>query len=147
MQCMRKSVSLRATWNFTLPVNLKLQQEVLGRTNLPTFPMVMIATVTLAKHCMWCNHNNPRIKQSQPNAVQGWKIMPPTNNVEPQPFKKGWRYGIKNYCIEVPLNGITSIPNFMKIYLAVQKLLVGDTQTHTYRQTGDLTSLLSFFGK
>jgi hypothetical protein len=38
-------------------------------------------------------------------------------------------YGIKNYCIEVPLNGITSIPNFMKIYQAVKKLLVGDTQT------------------
>jgi hypothetical protein len=39
------------------------------------------------------------------------------------------------------LNGITSIPNFTKIYKAVQKLLVGDTQTD--RQTGDLISLLS----
>jgi hypothetical protein len=38
------------------------------------------------------------------------------------------------------LNAITSIPNFMKIYQAVQKLLVGDTD----RQTGDLISLLSF---
>jgi hypothetical protein len=35
--------------------------------------------------------------------------------------------GIKNWCIEVPLNGITSMPNFVKIYQAVQKLLVGDT--------------------
>jgi hypothetical protein len=49
---------------------------------------------------------------------------------------------IKNYCIEVPLKGITSVPNFMKIYQAFQKLLVGDTQTD--RQTGDLISLLSF---
>jgi hypothetical protein len=40
------------------------------------------------------------------------------------------------------LNGITSQPNIMKIYQAVQKLLVGDIQTHT--QTGDLISLLSF---
>jgi hypothetical protein len=32
----------------------------------------------------------------------------------------------------------------MKIYQAVQKLLVGYTQTHT-RETGDLISLLSFF--
>jgi hypothetical protein len=39
------------------------------------------------------------------------------------------------------LNGITSVPNFMKIYQAVQKLLVGDTQTDTHR---DLISLLSF---
>jgi hypothetical protein len=37
--------------------------------------------------------------------------------------------GIKNYFIEVPLNGITSVPNFMKFYQAVQKLLVEDTQT------------------
>jgi hypothetical protein len=31
--------------------------------------------------------------------------------------------------IMVPLNGITSVPNLMKIYQVVQKLLVGDTQT------------------
>jgi hypothetical protein len=37
----------------------------------------------------------------------------------------------------------------MKIYQAVQKLLVGgaNRQTQTDRQTGDLISLLSFFGK
>jgi hypothetical protein len=29
--------------------NLKLKQEVLGRTNLPTFPVAMVAMVTLAK--------------------------------------------------------------------------------------------------
>jgi hypothetical protein len=40
------------------------------------------------------------------------------------------------------LNGITSTLNFTKTYQAVQKLLVGDRQTH--RQTGDLISLLSF---
>jgi hypothetical protein len=31
-------------------------------------------------------------------------------------------------CIEVPLNCITFVPNFIKIYQAVQKLLVGDRQ-------------------
>jgi hypothetical protein len=36
------------------------------------------------------------------------------------------------------LNGITSLPNFMKIYQAVHKLLVGN------RQTGDLINLLLF---
>jgi hypothetical protein len=41
---------------------------------------------------------------------------------------------LKKYCIEVPLNDITSIQNFMKSYQAVQ----------TDRQTGDLISLLSF---
>jgi hypothetical protein len=40
------------------------------------------------------------------------------------------------------LNGITSVPNFMKIYQTVPKLLVGDIQTH--RQTGELISLLNF---
>jgi hypothetical protein len=42
------------------------------------------------------------------------------------------------------LNGITSLPNIMKIYQAVQKLLVGHTHTHTHTETGDLISLLSF---
>jgi hypothetical protein len=50
------------------------------------------------------------------------------------------------------LSGITTLPNIMKIYEAVQKLLVGHTDTHTNtdkhrqtdRQTGDLISLLSF---
>jgi hypothetical protein len=55
-------------------------------------------------------------------------------------FKNDKSYEIENYCIEVPLNGLTSVPNFIKFYQAVQKLLVwGD------RQTGDLISLLSFF--
>jgi hypothetical protein len=31
--------------------------------------------------------------------------------------------------MEVALNGIISVTNFMKIYQAFQKLLVGDTQT------------------
>jgi hypothetical protein len=50
--------------------------------------------------------------------------------------------GLKNYCFEVHLNGITSEPNFMKFYQAVQKLLVGDTEID--RQTGDLLSLNLF---
>jgi hypothetical protein len=32
-------------------------------------------------------------------------------------------YRLKNYRIVVPLNGITSVPNLMKIYQAVQKLI------------------------
>jgi hypothetical protein len=46
-------------------------------------------------------------------------------------FKTIEAVGLKNYCIEVPLNGITSTPNF--IYQVVQKLLVEDT--YTDRQT------------
>jgi hypothetical protein len=46
-----------------------------------------------------------------------------------------------------PLDDIKSVPNFMKIYQAVQKLLVRGTQTdkQTRRQTGDLISVLPFF--
>jgi hypothetical protein len=40
------------------------------------------------------------------------------------------------------LNGITSLPDVMKIYPAVQKSLVEDIQTDT--QTSDMISLLSF---
>jgi hypothetical protein len=33
------------------------------------------------------------------------------------------------------MNGTTSVPNFMKIYEAVQKLLVGDRQTDGHKDT------------
>jgi hypothetical protein len=33
----------------------------------------------------------------------------------------------------IPLNGFTSIPNLMKIYQAVQKLLVVNTDKHACR--------------
>jgi hypothetical protein len=45
------------------------------------------------------------------------------------------------------MKGITSVPNFMKIYQAFQMLLVGkkDRQhRYTDRQTGDMISLLIF---
>jgi hypothetical protein len=32
--------------------------------------------------------------------------------------------GLKKYCIEVPLNGITTLPNSMKIYQLVQKIVI-----------------------
>jgi hypothetical protein len=41
------------------------------------------------------------------------------------------------------LNGISYLLDFIKIYQAVKKLLVGDT--YTDRQTGDLISLLLFW--
>jgi hypothetical protein len=47
---------------------------------------------------------------------------------------KMWRRGL--------FNGITFLPNFMKIHRSVQILLLGDTHTHT--QAGDLISLFSF---
>jgi hypothetical protein len=37
------------------------------------------------------------------------------------------------------------IPSFIKIGSGVQKLIGGDTQTHTHRQQRDLISLLYFF--
>jgi hypothetical protein len=37
--------------------------------------------------------------------------------------------GIKNYCIEVPLNITVSLRNIIKIYRAVQTLLMGNRQT------------------
>jgi hypothetical protein len=35
-----------------LEIHTIIKEEVLGRTNLPTFPMAMFAIVTLAKDCM-----------------------------------------------------------------------------------------------
>jgi hypothetical protein len=44
---------------------------VLGRTNLPTFPMAIAAIVALAKDSVSCNHNNSTIKQFQTIVLQG----------------------------------------------------------------------------
>jgi hypothetical protein len=49
------------------------------------------------------------------------------------------KLGIKNYCIEVPLNDITSISNFTKNILSGSKVISAG-----HRQTGYLISLLSF---
>jgi hypothetical protein len=57
-------------------------------------------------------------------------------------FKKVEDIGLKIIASKSPLNGINSLLNFMKIYQAVQKLLVGDTQTD--RQTCDFIIPLSF---
>jgi hypothetical protein len=58
-------------------------------------------------------------------------------------FKMVEAMELTHYCIEVPLNGITSLPNSMKIYQSIQKLLV---KGHTDRETSDFISLLSFLG-
>jgi hypothetical protein len=50
---------------------------------------------------------------------------------------------IKKYSIEVTFNGMTSLLNFIKIYLLVQKLLRGHRRTD--RQAGDLISLTFLF--
>jgi hypothetical protein len=55
-------------------------------------------------------------------------------------------YEIKKYGMEVTFNGMTSLPNFIKIYQLVQKLLGGgDTDGQTDRQDGDLISLTFLF--
>jgi hypothetical protein len=78
--------------------------------------MTVVAIVTLVEDCKWCNHNNQTVKQSQIIVVQGWKSSSQLTNLNLKHFKTV--EGINNYCIEARLSGITSIPNFMKIYQA-----------------------------
>jgi hypothetical protein len=47
----------------------------------------MVAIVTLAKDCMWCNDHNPTIKQSQTFAVKGWKSCLQLTNLNLDQFK------------------------------------------------------------
>jgi hypothetical protein len=47
------------------------------------------------------------------------------------------------YSVEIDPGAVICIPSFIKIGSAVQKLIVGVTQTH--RQHGDCVSLLSDF--
>jgi hypothetical protein len=52
--------------------------------------------------------------------------------------------GFMNYAVEMGLGVVIYKPSFIKIGSGVQKLIGGDTythtQTHTHRQEGDLTS-------
>jgi hypothetical protein len=40
--------------------------------------------------------------------------------------------GIFNYAVEMGSGAVIYIPSFIKIGLGVQKLIAGDTQTHTH---------------
>jgi hypothetical protein len=51
-------------------------------------------------------------------------------------FWNGCSYSITNYGVEVTFNDMTSLLNFIKSYLLVQKLMGGDKQTH--KQDGHL---------
>jgi hypothetical protein len=75
------------------------------------------------------------------------QILHPPQKFECPPFCNGGRYGINRYDVEVTFNGMTSLPNFIKIYELVQKLLGGgeDTDGRLDRQTGDLISLTFLF--
>jgi hypothetical protein len=55
----------------------------------------MVAVVTLAKDCMWCNHNNPTIKQSQTIAMHGWKSCMQLSNLNLNNFKMLEDMGLK----------------------------------------------------
>jgi hypothetical protein len=50
-----------------------------------------------------------------------------------------------NYAAEMGLNAVIYVPRFIKIGPGVQKLMGGDTQTHTHWQQRDLISLIYFF--
>jgi hypothetical protein len=49
--------------------------------------------------------------------------------LERPPFWYGWSYGVRNYGAGVTFNGITSLPNFIKIYQLVKKLIRGRENT------------------
>jgi hypothetical protein len=68
------------------------------------------------------------------------QVLHPPQKFERPPFWNAWRYGINKYGVEVIINGMTSLLNFIIIYQLVQKLLGG-----THRQTGDLISLTFLF--
>jgi hypothetical protein len=66
------------------------------------------------------------------------QVLDPLQKFERPVFWNGWKYDIKNYCVEVTFNCMASLLNLIKIYPLVQTLLVGDTQKD--RQTDRETS-------
>jgi hypothetical protein len=97
---------------------------------------------------MWCNHNNPTIKQSQTIAVQGRKSclklttlnLNHSKTVEDMELKI-WHWGPLEWHY-LPTKYHENLPSGSKV------ISRGHTDTHIYtqtdRQTGDLIRLLSF---
>jgi hypothetical protein len=52
-------------------------------------------------------------------------VLHPPQKFERPPFWYGCSYGIKKYGVEVIINGMTSLLNFIKFYHLLQKLIVG----------------------
>jgi hypothetical protein len=52
------------------------------------------------------------------------QLVYPPHKCEPQALYNCWSFGTKIFRLEVPLNGITCLPNFEKIYHLVQKLFI-----------------------
>jgi hypothetical protein len=82
---------------------------------------------------MWHNHINQTIQTVSNHCCARLKILHPTN-FEPHPSWNVWSYGIKNYSIEVHLNGITW-SNIMKSYHAVQDISGGNADWWFYMPT------------
>jgi hypothetical protein len=76
-------------------LNKEFWEELTRLLSLHTSLHVMAATLTLAKDCMWCNQNNPTIKQSQTIAVQGWKSCPQITTLNLNHLKMVEAMGLK----------------------------------------------------
>jgi hypothetical protein len=123
------------SYKIVLLQDAKVKQEFLGRTNLPTFPMAMVAIVTLAKDCMWSNHNNAIITQTQTITVQGWKSCPQLTTLNLNHFNVVEDMKLKinasrSTWMALPLTKYenTRIPSGLEV-------ISGGKHTHTHRQT------------
>jgi hypothetical protein len=101
----------------------------------------VVTIVTLAKDCMWYNHNNPTIKQSQTTAVQGWKSCLQQTTLNLNHFKMVEDTGLK---IITSRSIWMALPPYQISWKSTKRFKVISGGTHAERQTGDLIIILSF---
>jgi hypothetical protein len=89
----------------------------------------MFAIVTLAKDCMWCNHNNTTIKQSQTTALQGWKSCLQLTTLNLKHFKMVEIMGLKIIASKSPWMALP--PYHISLNLPSSSKVISGTQTHT----------------
>jgi hypothetical protein len=90
---------------------------------------------------MWCNHNNPTIKQSQTIAVQAWKSCLQLTNLNLNHFKMVEDMPLKIIASRSPW---MALPPYQISWKSTKRFKSYYLETHTDRQTGDLISLLLF---
>jgi hypothetical protein len=113
-----------------------LKQKVLERPNLTTFPVAMVAIVTLAKDCVWCTITQ-QLNNTKPLLCKAEKSCLELTALYLKHFKTVEDIGLK-LLLRDPPEWYYLRTKFHENLSNDSKVISG-THTHTHTQTGDLT--------
>jgi hypothetical protein len=140
------------TWRWMTKLNISAsefiyKQKVLGR------PYRLLSLIRHGPHrkrriqqffycCVCIRYHGNVFTEPLPRMIGGFLWSHCLATIEGCTYRHtDWCQGFFTYAIEMGSGATTYAPSFVKISSGTQKLMRGDTQTHTHRQQGDLISL------